>query len=62
MKSLRGHLNEDFIMNEMDELEREKALKSSQNNVKFSDFINNPVLRRPLIITIVIQIAQVIII
>ena len=43
----------------MNELASEKALRSKQSIISYRDLFDKPTLRRPLILTIVIQISQV---
>lgn len=59
LKKLRGKRSQEYIEIEMEELAAEKSLKVSQNAVSFSDLFKNPMLRKPLILTIVIQASQV---
>ncbi len=59
LRKLRGAYEDELINDEMNELAAEKALRSKQNTVTYRDLFMRPSLRRPLILTIVIQISQV---
>ncbi len=59
LKKLRGKINEDLILSEVDELNSEKTLRSKQQRITFKDLFSNPILRKPLILTIIIQMSQV---
>jgi MFS family permease len=58
LKKLRGQSNNEQILEELEELSAEKALRSSQNLIRFNDLFTKPTLRRPLLLTIVIQASQ----
>lgn len=55
---MRGAHEEDVILTEMSELAAEKQLRLTQKAVSYKDLFTNPRLRRPLVITIVIQMSQ----
>lgn len=55
---LRGYDNEDLVNNELRILEQEKIEMANQPKIKNIDLILKPPLRRALIVTIIIQMAQ----
>ncbi len=57
LKKLRGN-NKSLIKNELDSYEVERLEKANQKVLTWSDFYTNDFLRRPLIVTIVLQMSQ----
>ncbi len=61
IRKLRGDQQKQLIQEELNELVAEASLRSKQSVVSYKDLFTKPKLRRPLILTIVIQLSQVII-
>ena len=54
----RGSANNALIDNELESYEEEKIQLANQKQVSWSDFWHVDYLRRPLVVTIVIQMSQ----